>query len=118
MPSQQAQSRIQLHAAQMRSHLTPSEAKLWGAIHRRQLGVQFRRQVVIGGKWVADFVAPQVRLIVEVDGLCHGRRASADARRDAKLARLGYRVLRLPAQLVLEQRPVAVQLVRQALRQQ
>jgi very-short-patch-repair endonuclease len=67
---------------------------------------------------VADFLAPQARLIVEVDGLCHRRRASADARRDAKLARLGYRVLRLDAALVMQQLPVAVQLIRQALCQE
>ena len=115
MPSQQAQSRIQLHAAQMRSAMTASESKLWNAINRRQLGVQFRRQVVVGGRFVADFAAPQARLIVEVDGSCHLRRASADARRDAKVARLGYRVLRLEAKLVMEQLPVAVQRVREAL---
>jgi very-short-patch-repair endonuclease len=117
MPSQQAQSRIQLHAAIMRSHLTPSEARLWSAINRRQLGAQFRRQVVVGGKFVADFLAAEAHLIVEVDGTCHQRRRSADARRDAKLARLGYRVLRLPAALVMEQLPVAVGRVREALQQ-
>ena len=117
MPSHQAHSRIQLHAAIMRSHLTPSESRLWRAINRRQLGAQFRRQVVVGGKFVADFLAAEPRLIVEVDGPDHRLRRSADARRDAKLQRLGYRVLRLEAKLVMEQLPVAVELVRQALLQ-
>ena len=114
MPSQQAQSRLQLHAAIQRSNLTASEARLWAAINRRQLGVQFRRQVVVG-KFIANFAAPQARLIVEVDGLYHRQRRSADTRRDAKLARLGYRVLRLEAKVVMEQLPIAVQLIRQAL---
>jgi very-short-patch-repair endonuclease len=114
MPSQQAQSRLQLHAAIQRSNLTASEARLWGAINRRQLGVQFRRQVVIG-KFIADFAAPRARLIVEVDGLYHRKRRSADTRRDAKLARLGYRVLRLEAELVMSALPVAVARVREAL---
>ncbi len=39
----------------------------------------------------------------------------ADRRNDRQLARLGYRVLRLPAELVLEQLPVAVERVRVAL---
>ena len=117
MPSHQAQSRIQLHAAIMRSHLTPSESRLWRAINARQLGAQFRRQAVVGGKYVADFLAAEAMLIVEVDGPVHRRRRSADARRDAKLRRLGYRVLRLQAQLVMEQLPVAVELIRQALQQ-
>ena len=34
---------------------------------------------------------------------------------DRKLARLGYRVLRLEAEVVLNQLPVALELVRQAL---
>jgi very-short-patch-repair endonuclease len=117
MSSPQAQSRIQLHAAIMRSHLTPSEARLWAAIHRRQLGVQFRRQVIVGGKFIADFLAAGAKLIVEVDGPDHERRRAADARRDAKLQRLGYRVLRLEAKLVMAQLPVAVERIRQVLQQ-
>jgi hypothetical protein len=61
--------------------------------------------VVIAG-FIADFVAPSARLIVEVDGGCHARRCSADARRDRCLRRAGYRVLRLPAELVLHNLPV------------
>jgi very-short-patch-repair endonuclease len=56
-----------------------------------------------------------VKLIVEVDGACHKLRRSADARRDKKLQRLGYRVLRLPAALVLANLPEAVARVRAAL---
>jgi very-short-patch-repair endonuclease len=97
--------------------MTASESRLWACINRRQLGVQFRRQVVLAGKFVADFAAAQAMLIVEVDGPVHRRRRSADARRDAKLQRLGYRVLRLEARLVMEQLPVAVELVRKALQQ-
>jgi len=43
------------------------------------------------------FYAPSVRLVVEVDGGYHARRASADARRDRKLERAGHRVLRIEA---------------------
>ncbi len=41
------------------------------------------------------------RLVVEVDGASHRSRASRDASRDRKLARLGYRVLRIEAALVM-----------------
>jgi very-short-patch-repair endonuclease len=53
--------------------------------------------------------------VVEVDGNYHARRRGADARRDAKLRRLGYRVLRLPAALVMNDLKAAVELVREAL---
>ncbi len=99
----------------MRFALTPSEAALWAQLSARKLGVQFRRQVPIG-RYIADFCAPSARLIVEVDGGYHARRTAADARRDRALARLGFRVLRLPAALVLSQPEEAVARVRRALR--
>lgn len=92
----QSSAAVQLHARQMRSHLTPSEQALWQLLRGGALGVQFRRQVPIG-HYVADFLATSAHLIVEVDGGYHSRRHVADTRRDRDLARLGYRVLRLPA---------------------
>jgi very-short-patch-repair endonuclease len=65
--------------------------------------------------FVADFAAASVKLVVEVDGTAHARRVAADGRRDRALARLGWRVLRLPAALVLQQPLAAVALVRLAL---
>jgi very-short-patch-repair endonuclease len=67
------------------------------------------------GRYVADFLAPARRLIVEVDGGYHEQRRVADARRDRELARLGYRVLRLPAALVASQPSQALALVAAAL---
>jgi very-short-patch-repair endonuclease len=77
--------------------------------------VSFRRQVPLGNRFIVDFLAPRARLVVEVDGGYHARRCAADARRDAKLRRLGYRVLRLPAALVRNHLTAAVELVRAAL---
>lgn len=91
---------VELHARQMRSWLTPSEQALWALIRARRLGVQFRRQVPMG-RFIVDFLAPTQRLVVEVDGGYHSRRATADQRRDRILQRMEYRVLRLPARLVL-----------------
>ncbi len=92
-------SLIELRARQMRSHLTPSEQKLWEQIRGGRLGVWFRRQVPVG-RYIADFVAPARRLIVEIDGGYHCDRRGADERRDRVLRRMGYRVLRLEAELV------------------
>jgi len=107
------QSLIELHARQMRSALTPSEARSFQAIRAQKLGSAFRRQIVIG-RFVVDFVAPAERVIVEVDGGHHARRRAADARRDRALARMGYRVLRLPAELVEKQLGEALARVRAA----
>jgi very-short-patch-repair endonuclease len=45
----------------------------------------------------------------------HARRSRADERRGLKLRRLGYRVVRVSAELVLDDLPAAVALVRAAL---
>jgi very-short-patch-repair endonuclease len=112
-------SRLEGHAARMRVEATPSEALLWSRLLGSQLGVAFRRQVVLGeaeGKlFVVDFLAPKARLVVEVDGGAHSNRAARDERRDAALSRLGYRVLRLPAELVERRIEEAVRRVQDAL---
>ena len=99
----------------MRASQTPSEALLWARIRGRRLGVVFRRQVPLLGRFIADFLAPAERLVIEVDGGHHAEQARADAHRDAVLARAGYRVLRLDAALVVGDIEAAIALVRAAL---
>ena len=105
---------IECRARVMRESLTPTEDLLWSRIRGCRLGVYFRRQVPIG-RYIVDFLAPAVRLVVEVDGGYHAQRRTADARRDRKLARQGYRVLRVDAEVVRRRPEDAVALVRAAL---
>src|SRR5262245_12587056 len=111
---QHRSSTLQQFAAQHRSSLTPSEAALWRLIRGGNAGVWFRRQVVVG-RYIADFVAPRARLVIEVDGAYHARRRAADARRDRVIAKLGYRMLRLDAELILKRPEHALALIRAAL---
>ena len=108
-------ARLELFARQHRVCLTESEAALWSALKARQLGVSFRRQVPVAGLFIADFLAPAIQLIVEVDGPIHARKQSADARRERKLQRAGFRIVRIGAQLVLSDLSAAVAIVRAAL---
>lgn len=101
-------------ALAMRNSPTASEDALWRMLRSQQLGVRFRRQVPIG-RFVVDFLSPSQRLVVEVDGGYHLARAHLDARRDRALARLGCRVLRLDAALVLRQPAAALGRIREAL---
>lgn len=105
---------ISLCALQHRATPTESERLLWSRINNRQLGVWFRHQVPIGNA-IADFAAPSAKLIVEVDGSFHCTRRGADARRDAKLVRMGYRVLRRESTLVLRHIDATVERIRVAL---
>jgi very-short-patch-repair endonuclease len=108
------QLRLTERASAMRANPTTSEAALWVKLQNNQLGVAFRRQYPVG-RYIADFAAPSVRLIVEVDGGYHGRRKVADARRDRDLRRLGYTILHLEAELVHSALPQAVERVREAI---
>lgn len=102
----------------MRQFPTAIEEALWSVLRCRGMGVEFRRQVLTADRYIVDFLAPAVRFIVEVDRDYHGRRRAADGCRDRKLARSGYRVLRLENDLVLRNLTAAVALIRAGLIQQ
>jgi very-short-patch-repair endonuclease len=80
-------------AKQLRKDMTDAEKKLWYALRDRRFeNFKFRRQVPIG-KYIADFVCQDCKLIVEVDGSQH-EGSEQDRERDAWLTSVGYRVLR------------------------
>lgn len=105
------------HAAEMRSRHNPAEVELWQLLRAGQQGAWFRRQVVLLSSCIVDFYCPAARVVVEVDGGYHVEpaRKRADARRDRRLVKAGYRVVRVPADLVLADREAAVRLVGEAL---
>ena len=105
---------LHARAGAMRSAPTTTEALLWDALRGGQLGVGFRRQVPVG-RFIADFCAPAARLVVEVDGGYHAGRARADERRDRALAKLGFTVVRVSAEIVLRDVAAAVALIEAAL---
>jgi very-short-patch-repair endonuclease len=77
----------------MRSEQTPAEHRLWQLLRaKRFAGYKFKRQLPIDG-YVADFVCPKKRLIVEADGGQHAE-SPHDERRDTYLRTQGFRVLR------------------------
>jgi very-short-patch-repair endonuclease len=88
---------------------------LWLELQGCTLGAPFKRQVVLGGRFIVDFLAARSRLAVEVDGAYHVEHALADARRDRALRRLGYRVLRLDEELVMQHIDVALARIRECL---
>jgi very-short-patch-repair endonuclease len=74
------------------------------------------RQAVIG-KFIADFVCYERRLIVEVDGPSHedAEQQAKDRMRDVSLGEQEFRVLRLPNELVIASTELAVARIRAAL---
>ena len=85
-----------------RSLATTPEDILWQALRGRRLaGLKFRRQEPIS-PYTVDFLCSEEKLIVEVDGPSHAKRAEYDARRDEDLERIGFCVLRVSADDVLD----------------
>ncbi len=67
---------------------------MWRHLKARQLsGLKFRRQEQIG-RFIADFVCYECRLIVEADGGQHAGEQEKDAERTAWLESQGFRVIR------------------------
>jgi very-short-patch-repair endonuclease len=81
-------------ARALRRSQTDAERKLWYALRARRLdGIKFKRQVPIG-RYIADFMCFECKLIVEVDGSQHAEQADCDAARTRWLETQGYRVVR------------------------
>jgi very-short-patch-repair endonuclease len=97
----------------MRHNPTETEQMLWRCLSGKKLGVAFRRQVLVG-EFIVDFLAPSVKLVVEVDGGYHAERVTADGRRQRALERLGYRVVRVSTEAVRANLEKAVNTVRQS----
>ena len=76
----------------LRNNLTEAEKHLWYGLRLNNLGVKFRRQVVIG-RYIADFVCFEKKLVIEVDGGQHAE-SQEDKVRDQWLKGQGFKVLR------------------------
>ncbi|WP_217578349.1 endonuclease domain-containing protein [Mesorhizobium sp. GbtcB19] len=89
-------------ARSMRREPTEAEDRLWQELRGRRLdNIKFRRQVPMG-RYVADFVCAEARLIVEIDGSQHAE-SRHDQERDAELKARGFRVLRFWNEDVLKE---------------
>ena len=81
-------------ARTLRQNMTDAERRVWQILRSHQMnGYRFRRQAPIG-RYIADFVCHEARLIVEIDGGQHDRSSLREAERAGFLQNEGYRILR------------------------
>lgn len=81
-------------ARQYAANPTPSELRLFNALHQR--GHYFQFQAIVLG-YIPDFYFPTQSAVVEVDGSAHRSavRQEYDDKRDEAFRNHGYRVLRV-----------------------
>jgi len=83
-----------LRAHKLRHNPTEVEAKLWTYLRAHRLkNTHFRRQYAID-KYIVDFCAPRLKLIIELDGSQHLNSMRIDRNRSEFLASKGYHILR------------------------
>ena len=105
-------------ARKLRKAMSLPEVLLWQELRERPGGFKFRRQhpELI---FVHGFCCLQRRLLIEVDGAGHdtGNQPRYDRRRDAVMLERGYRTLRIPARVVLQDMEDAVNAIVAACRE-
>ena len=89
-------------ARALRREMSLPEVLLWQRLKLRPRGFKFRKQHP-ATPFVFDFYCHELRLILEVDGAAHdmGDRPERDMARDAHFRAKGFKILRIPASVVL-----------------
>ena len=101
MLNQDRRGTIFYRARNLRRNMTKAEKILWVELRKRKVHRhKFRRQVPIG-KYIADFLCVELKLIIEVDGESHLSQKSYDARRTNWLESQGYHVFRVTNEEIL-----------------
>ena len=82
----------------LRRSMSKPEVLLLRCLRGSPGGVRFRRQYAVG-PYVADFYCPAAKLVIEIDGQVHeqGEELERDGKRDAIIAAMGLRVMRIAA---------------------
>jgi len=83
-------------ARELRRNENAAEQRMWSILRAKRMGgFKFRRQHALG-RYIADFICLQARLVIEVDGETHGTDQSPelDAKRTEEIELMGYRVIR------------------------
>ncbi len=82
---------------------TKAERRIWKSLLcKKQSEIRFLRQRPIS-YFIVDFFAPELGLIVEIDGNSHYHKPEYDAYRQNQLENLGYTLIRFSEGQVLNQ---------------
>ena len=94
---------LKYYARELRSEtVSRAEKKLWKvALSRKQMDERFLRQRPID-RFIVDFFAPSLKLIIEIDGSSHLAKGDYDRYREDRLRSLGYELIRFSEGQVIQ----------------
>jgi len=94
---------LKFYARELRSEtVSRAEKKLWkAALSRRQMQERFLRQRPID-RFIVDFFAPDLKLIIDIDGSSHITKGEYDRYREDRLRSLGYELIRFTEGQVIQ----------------
>ena len=88
--------RLKEFARKLRKQGVLSEVLLWKQVQRKNLGVEFHRQVPID-EFIVDFYCHELMLAIEIDGNSHDHFEEVkvkDEKRQGRIEELGVRFIR------------------------
>ena len=93
---------LKVWAKEMRAKPTEAEAILRDNVRANNLGHKFLYQYIIG-QFIVDFLCPDSKLVIEVDGGCHSEieQEYDDEQRSLWLEKMGYKVIRFSNEQVI-----------------
>ena len=95
--------KLKQYARELRKgSVSTAEKSLWKTLlSKGQIGVSFKRQRPID-RFIVDFFAQEIKLIIEIDGSSHLNKSEYDRYRQDRLEKLGYHFLRFNEGEVLQ----------------
>jgi very-short-patch-repair endonuclease len=88
--------KLKHYARELRSEtVSQAEKYMWKALlsRRQSAGIRFLRQRPID-RFIVDFFAPEIGLIIEIDGSSHHDKGEYDRYREDRLRSLGFELIR------------------------
>ena len=86
--------KLKLIARKLRKNSTKAEIYLWNQLKtKRMMGYSFKRQKPIG-EYIVDFYSPDLKLVIEIDGITHDYKMESDKARQKYLESLSLKLIR------------------------
>ena len=93
---------LKARAQLLRKNMTVAEKLIWNRLRKKQLHVEFHRQVPMLD-YIIDFYCHEIGLAIEIDGPIHNTQVLYDGKRQERLEKYGVHFLRFTNEQVFQE---------------